>query len=435
MKKKILLGILFFLVVIPLIIYITEPEFIHSWRENMFWIKETETEPVKAVEKIIGIQPKAQVFDPDFIVEEFVVGLDRPTTMAFIGKDILVLEKNSGKVKLVRDGILQENPVLDVEVNNKGERGLLGITTVNSTVYLYFTVAEQDGGASKGNHIYKYIWNGQVLEDPVLIHVLPGHTSNHNGGAMTSDLDGNVYAVIGDQTNPSDSPEVYRILQNFPNGKADDTSVIIRVGFDDSDVKPSLSSKPFDYYYAIGIRNSFGLTIDPVTGNLWDTENGPENFDEINLVLPKFNSGWVLSMGPATNDQISRMLPLDGFTYSDPEFSWERPVAPTGLAFLNSDHFLKYKNHLLVGDCNLGNLYKFKLNTERTSFVFNDPNLADLVLNEIPTDDDSRNPESMNEILFGSNFGCITDLELGPDGFLYVVSITSGAIYRILPTK
>jgi len=78
-------------------------------------------------------------------------------------------------------------------------------------------------------------------------------------------------------------------------------------------------------------------------------------------------------------------------------------------------------------------LYKFILNTERTSFVFNDPNLADLVL-EIPNDD-SRNPDSMNEILFGSDFGCITDLELGPDGYLYVVSITSGAIYRILPTE
>ena len=161
MKKKILFGILFFLLVIPLLLYIGQPDFVHSLRENLYWIRSTETEPVKQIEKIIGIQPKAQVIDPEFIVEEFVVGLDRPTTMAFIGDDILVLEKNSGRVKHVKDGVLQENPVLEVEVNNKGERGLLGITTVNSSVYLYFTAAEQDG-ESQGNHIYMYEWNGQA---------------------------------------------------------------------------------------------------------------------------------------------------------------------------------------------------------------------------------------------------------------------------------
>jgi len=136
-------------------------------------------------------------------------------------------------------------------------------------------------------------------------------------------------------------------------------------------------------------------------------------------------------MGPATQDELSKIPPLGDFFYSDPEFSWERTVAPTSLIFVTSDKFQKYKNDLLVGDCNHGNIYRFELNQDRTGFVFNDPALADLVVNIIQTNGESKK-ESMDEILFGTGFGCITDLEFGPDGFLYVASISSGAIYRII---
>jgi hypothetical protein len=55
-------------------------------------------------------------------------------------------------------------------------------------------------------------------------------------------------------------------------------------------------------YYAYGVRNSFGLAFDPLTGELWDTENGPDSYDEVNLVLPGFNSGWEKIMGPNSRD-------------------------------------------------------------------------------------------------------------------------------------
>ena len=432
METRIIYASIIFFVIGSLYLYYDPFDNNRTIYEDLKWAVERErAKPIEATERLAGIPSQANLFDDQFTVEEFVTGLDRPTSMTFVGDDLIILEKNYGKVRLVRDGILQKEPILDVEVNSLDERGLLGITSIDSQVYLYFTKAEHDGGPPLGNYIYKYTWDGESLSDPVLVNSLPSLNPRHNGGSMTIDKNGNIYAVVGDETTLYQPQREYRILQNVPYGKVDDTGIILRVGINNSEITPALSNQPFDHYYAIGIRNSFGLTMDPVTGNLWDTENGEDNFDEINLVLPKFNSGWVIAMGPATAEQLSEIIPLEDFTYSDPEFSWEKPVAPTALIFVDSDKFQKYKNDLLVSDCNHGNIYRFKLNQERTGFVFNDSALVDLIVNKIMIDGEARD-EAMNEILFGTGFGCITDLEFGPDGFLYVASISSGAIYRIV---
>ena len=174
---------------------------------------------------VVGILPtfgEPALTDPDFIVEKFVSNISSsPTTMAFVGDDILVLQKEDGKVHLIRDGVLQEKPVLDVEVNSSGERGLLGITTAGSTVYLYFTESTRDGSEPLGNRIYRYDWNGQELVNQILVKKLPSTNNYHNGGAMVTGLDGTVYAVIGDTG-------TYGVLQNHPSGGTNDTSVILR---------------------------------------------------------------------------------------------------------------------------------------------------------------------------------------------------------------
>ncbi len=355
-----------------------------------------------------GLTPNAfamTVQDPALVVEEFATGLSSPTSISFVGLDILVLQKNDGKVRLIRDGILQNNAVLDVPVSNNSERGLLGIESVGNDVYLFFTESLTDGGNPLGNRIYKYSWDGTNLINPVLIKDLPATPGpNHNGGVLAKNLDDDIFAVIGDLNRNG-------VLQNFPSGDPDDTSVILPVD-------------PSGPILAMGIRNSFGLTIDPITGNMWDTENGPSNFDEINLISPNFNSGWETIMGPATQEQIDSLPGFGSFVYSDPEFTWEQTVAPTSLLFIDSVPFANYSDSLFVGDCNNGNLYNFTLNPSRDSFVFSSPDLSDLLLE---LGDDS------SEIEFGNGFGCITDIEFGPDGFLYVASISDGIIYRILP--
>ena len=129
-------------------------------------------------------------------------------------------------------------------------------------------------------------------------------------------------------------------------------------------------------YYAYGIRNSFGMDFDPITGKLWDTENGPNYGDEINLVEPGFNSGWQAIQGHWNEGRVAgdiAQIPddLEDFDgkgkYSDPEYEWSETVGPTALKFLNSDKLGKqYENDMFVGDFNNGNIYHFELNKERT---------------------------------------------------------------------
>ncbi len=346
-----------------------------------------------------------KVLDENYVVEQFMVeGIpNSPTTMTFLGDDILVLQRYDGIVRLVKDGVLQPLPVLDVSVAKDGERGMLGITSDGSKVYVYFTAADVDAGKAIENRIYRYDWNGEKLVNQVLLKILPSDNYYHNGGAMTS-FDGQTYAVMGDNGN-------YGRLQNRDADWKNDTSVILRID-------------PPGSYYAMGIRNSFGITVDQITGNLWDTENGDDMNDEINMVPENFNSGWIEITGITKNQTLIESLPkYEDFVYSNPEFVWEKPVCPTGIAFSTSEIFAQ-TDSVFVGDCNNGNIYRFNLNEDRTGFVFNSSYLQDNTLN---TD------ESNEEILFGTGFGAITDVEEGPDGFLYIVSLSNGKIYRIIP--
>ena len=390
-------------------------------------------------DEVIGKQSKdkSSILDSDFVVREFTIGLSFPTTMAFIEDDMLVLQKNDGQVKLVLpDGTISSNTILDAEVSNYLERGMLGILVKESSVYLYYTESDHDGGEPIANNIYKYKWTGKTLEEPILIKSLPSYQDAimHQGGILALGKDNTVYAIIGDQDN-QDLARGANVLQN-QFAPPDDTGVILPID-------------PEGPYYAIGIRNSFGLTVDPITGNLWQTENGPDKFDEVNLVMPKFNSGWNSHSGPISESRISHFIvkdpPLaniggvikshlqiflssiygifvlpDNYVYSDPEFSWEKTVSPTALNFVPTS-FGKYENWLFVGDCIGGHIYKFKLNEDRDGFIFGDQSLDDLIFNE---------GDNIEDILFGEGFGCITDIKFN-DGKMYVVSLSSGTIYEI----
>jgi hypothetical protein len=169
--------------------------------------------------------------------------------------------------------------------------------------------------------------------------------------------------------------------------------------------------------FAYGIRNSFGLGFDPLTGDLWDTENGPGSFDEVNRVVPGMNSGWRDLMGPG---MPAGLVEFTGSTYREPAYSVQQPVAVTGLAFASEATALgaDYAGDLFVGDFNRGQVYRFPVNAARDGLA-----LADLVAN---------NQAELDGFRFASGFaGGVTDLEEGPDGMLYVVEIFGGAVHRI----
>ena len=128
-----------------------------------------------------------------------------------------------------------------------------------------------------------------------------------------------------------------------------------------------------------------------------------------------------------------------GSKYADPVFSWKEQVGVTDIEFYNSSKLgTEYANNIFVGDINNGNLYFFKLNENRTGIHFvgdedenrNDSNEA--IQKGLQQDFVADNKDELSKVIFGTDFGRITDIETGPDGFLYILSYEDGRIYRIV---
>lgn len=360
--------------------------------------------------------------DPNLKVESFVSGISLPTSMLFLDQNnILVLEKD-GNVRLVSNGMLQAEPLVSLTVDSKNERGLLGAERVGESVFLYATV--KDGEVI--NRIYKYTLAGAELTNEEVFMDLPGTpATNHQGGKLAVSNDGYLYSVTGElQRDGKD--------QNIVNGPDPDFSgAILKINPNDGSPAPNNPfqgdnpNDPLNWYQAYGIRNSFGLGVDPVTGTLWDTENGAQSYDEINLVSPGFNSGWKLAMGPISDSGITEndLVSFPNSSYKDPILSFIDSFGITDIEFLNSDKLgAQYSNNAFVGDLGYGNLYRFELNEDRTDFALDSPGLDDRVVD---------NDDELASILFGEGFEGVTDIKTGPDGFLYVLSFNDGAIYRI----
>lgn len=294
------------------------------------------------------------ILDPNLQVTTALgAGISQPIGVVFLGStaDYLVLEKASGQVKRVINGVVQPTPVLDLAVNSNSERGLLCLVlhpNFPATPFAYVRWTQSSTGADStavsevpllGNRVDRYLWNGSSLTfdrnvialrsrqtDNALVPgqpattTNPGENGNHNGGVMKFGPDGKLYVFMGDQGRRG-------WLQNLPNGPflrdpfVDDTfggptpdnahltGVILRLNEDGS----TPADNPFfgagaalggevganvQKVYAYGLRNGFGMAFDPASGFLWETENADDAFSEINRVVPGMNGGWVQLAGP-----------------------------------------------------------------------------------------------------------------------------------------
>jgi hypothetical protein len=225
--------------------------------------------------------------------------------------------------------------------------------------------------------------------------------------------------------------------------------------------------------FSYGRRNSFGFDFDPRSGNLWLEENGDDTFTELNVVEPGQNGGWIQIMGPVARiDQfkliettmfggnlqqlrwpptniadtpeqaLSRLFVLPGSDYSDPEFSWKFEVAPASVGFMDGGGIgPQYDGDLFVGAARPflagGFLWHFNLAGNRQKIAVDDPRLEDRVADNLdkpsPTDPaaNARALVESESLLFGRDFGVATDIKTGPNGNLFVVSLSNGAIYEI----
>jgi aldose sugar dehydrogenase len=456
------------------------------------------------------------MLDPNLAVRTVVTGLIQPTTMAFLGPtDILVLEKPTGRVQRVVNGVIQST-VLDLAVNSASERGLLGIALdpnfpTNPGVYLFWTQSSTGADSSVlaevpllGNRVDRFIWNGSFLTfDRNLIRLRAlqadaGQTplGNNDGGVMKFGPDGKLYIFMGDNGRRGQ-------LQNLPCGPTatcpgptvvDDqfggpepdnahfTGVILRLNADGS----TPADNPFfaaggaiggevganiQKIFAYGLRNSFGMDFDPKSGNLWLEQNGDDSFTELGLIAPGTNGGWVQIMGPVSRiaeykaietspatdpclgtpyfglqqnrwpptliadtpaDALSRLFMLPGAVYRDPQFSWRFDVAPAGIGFVKGRALgPQYEGDLFMGAARTflegGHLFHFKLTDNRQQIAVDDPRLADRVADNVCKFDITES----ESLLIGRNFGIGTDIQTGPNGNLFVVSLSNGAIYEI----
>ena len=454
-----------------------------------------------------------ELLDPDLAVQTAASGLDQPVSMAFIGKDdMLVLEKATGQVKRVVDGEVQ-GVVLDLAVNSASERGLLGIAVhpkfrKNGWVYLFWSESRTgadsdalDGVRLLGNRIDRFEWNGEALEfDRSILQFRSFQADadqplrgNHDGGVLRFGPDGKLYAIVGDTgrrgqlQNLVDGPFGPGIADDqFGGPEPDDahrTGVIVRLNDDGSAPRDN----PFfgagramggevganvQRLFAYGLRNSFGMAFDPRSGDLWEEENGDDSFSELNRVEPGMNSGWVQIMGPASRvaqfkaietdptapqpmapagyfglqqirwlptniadtpeQALSRLFMLPGAEFSDPELSWKFEVGPGGLGFLDGRGLgREYRGDLFMGGSRDflegGHLFRFELTGNRRAVDVDDPRLEDGVADNV----NKWEITESESLLFGRNFGVGTDIQTGPNGHLYVVSLSHGAVYEI----
>jgi glucose/arabinose dehydrogenase len=388
----------------------------------------------------LAAQGRAQtVVDPQISISPVVpvASLNLPTQIRFLGvEDFLVTEKDTGRVLRVQNGAVSPTIALDLNVANDSERGLLGLeldpnfTPTNGLVYLYYSATlAADGGPWLENRLSRFTWNGSTLGSEVVLMTFGSAADgeaqgpNHDAGPILFGPDNLLYGTTGDlnrnfaeqnnQGQANVSALVGGIYRLNANGTVPGTN-------------PFVSSPNADFHpwFAYGVRNTYGIAFDPLTGNLWDTENGPGSYDEINLIAAGTNSGWNQIMGPDSRDPqgVGNLVALPGSFYSDPEFSFLDTNAPTGLAFLaNSALDADYRDALLVGDANNGHLYLFRLNASRNGFVLGTP------LDDLVADDTTE----QNLVRFGQNFGTVTDIQIGPNGDVYVTSLGNGTVYRL----
>ena len=378
-------------------------------------------------------------------IESIYDGLKFPTAIAFLGpNDMLVLQQGDTRIMRIVNGQMLDEPVLDLGNTVKFEEGRTGHSGMSSGIeilhndngtsyaFLYYAMAEvtEDDGTTKFvNSLYRYdITNGKFTTPKLIFEMSTSPKAVHSGGKIMVGPDNNIYVTIGEIR------QYKTQAQNNKNGSLPDgSSSILRFTPNGDPVDGGLlgHTHPLDKYYAYGIRNSFGLDYDPITGNIWMTDNGARCCDELNIVRPGFNGGWAKNMGFSSLREVRaynefNLTDLESFNgtgkYYDPIFEWLPTIGVTDLVFVPSDKLGKeYEGNLFVGDANSGTLYRFLLNQTRTGLILNG-SLSDGIAYDVKE----------TPVFARINRGGITDLEIGPDGLVYIVS-SNGKIMRLEP--
>lgn len=343
-------------------------------------------------------------------------GLNQPWSMAFLPDGAILVTERPGRLRIVRNGVLDPKPVAGLpEVKAQGLAGLMDLAlhphfSENKLIYFTYHKPVANSTAKGANNagmitLARGRWDGSALTD---VHDLFSAIQGGNASRIVFGKDGMIYMTVG----IGDPPGANRAQD--PNDLA---GKVLRLR-DDGTVPPD---NPFvgragyrPEVYTLGHRNALGLAVQPDTGAIWECEDGPNGGDEINILLPGKNYGWpVVSygrfyLGPrvSVNPWREEMEP--------PLVFWVPAIAISGMTFYTGDKFPNWKNNVFVGGMRQGEVPRSG-HLERIDF-------------------NEKWEELHRESMLRELQQRIRDVRQGPDGFLYLLTAENdGALMRIEP--
>ena len=349
------------------------------------------------------------ITEADLKLETVVTGLNMPWATAFLPDGRLLVTERVGKLRLVKDGILDPQEITGLPaILFKGQGGLLDVMlhpdySSNGWIYISYSSPkaageEGDEGGANTALLRAKLKDHALTEVQVLYKAMPNvKSSPHYGGRIVFDKKGYVFLSVGERGQKENSQNLGKI-----QGK------IVRLHDDgkiptDNPFAKTAGAKPEIWSY--GHRNPQGMVIHPTTGVIWEHEHGPQGGDELNIVQRGKNYGWPLvTFGiDYDNSIISKDTAATGM--EQPVIYWKPSIAPCGMTFINNKKFKDWNGDLLVGSL---------------KFMY----LQHLVVR--------GNKVVKKQIIF-EKIGRVRDVRQGPDGNIYVVLENSGSIVRISP--
>ena len=336
-------------------------------------------------------------------------GLNQPWSMAFLPDGDILITERAGRLRIVRNGVLDQKPVAGVpEVRAQGIGGLMDLAldphfADNKLIYLtYHKPSEGNTGVIT---LARGRWTGSALTE---VRDIFSATATGNASRIIFGKDGMLYMTVGTGDPPAaaraqDPNDLAgKVLRLHPDGTVPpDNPFVGRAGY-----RPEI--------YTMGHRNALGLAVEPDTGAIWECEDGPNGGDEINILQPGKNYGWPLVsngrfyLGP----RVSEKPWQEGM--EQPSVFWVPAIAVSGMTFYTGDRFPNWKNNVFVGGMRQGEVPRSG-HLERIDF-------------------NGKWEELHRESMLRELQQRIRDVRQGPDGLLYVLTAENdGALLRIEP--
>ena len=346
-------------------------------------------------------------------------GLSHPWSIVWLPDGDMLVTERAGRLRIIRNGVLDPEPIKGVrKVQSGGTSGLLDIAlhpkfAENQLVYLSYNTSKPKPNGANGS-VYSTAlargrFDGNALVDLKEIFVAEPWADLSGGDAsrILFAPDGTIYFSSShhrDEKGPQDPmSDLGKILRLNDDGTIPKNNPFVGK----SGYRPEI--------YSIGHRTIMGLTFHPTTGALWETENGPQGGDEVNVIQPGKNYGWPL---------VTYGHDYDGTPLNEregppntvlPKLFWVPSITTSGIAFYTGDRFPAWKNNLFVGSMTVGR-------------ISGTGHLERIVFNE--------KGEQRRESLITDLHQRIRDVRQGPDGLLYLLTDEdAGAILKIEPAQ